>query len=85
MTAFLFIPPTTAGAPIGRRVDFGNIGSLFAETEEPAPRPKNQTAKIGMIILVLLGVVGDALLVTHPDALASDLGVHAAPATHQAA
>ena len=73
MTAFLFIP-TPADARLGRRVDFGNIASLFAEADEPPPRhEKSQAARIGLMILILLGTLGDLMLVARPDALANGL------------
>lgn len=67
MTAFLFIP-STLDSSAARRVDFGNIASLFAEYEEPL-RPadvKRNLLRAGAAALLLLLAVGDTLLVTRP-------------------
>lgn len=82
MTAFLFISPSS-DARMGRRVDFANIGSLFADVEQPPRRhEKNQAARIGLMILILLGVIGDTLLVTRPEALAAGFVAHPARAAY---
>ncbi len=67
MTAFLFIPASVDGSG-ARRVDFGNIASLFTEGEEPVRR-SNTTRNLfraAAAVLLLLIAFGDTLLVTRP-------------------
>jgi len=71
MTAFLFIP-STSDARLARRVDFANIASLFAEGEEPAgPSRSRRLSQIVAAVLIAVIAIGDAVLVTRPDALSS--------------
>lgn len=75
MTAFLFIPSTTGVGP-GRRVNFADIANLFSELEAPPPqRRRLQPARIALMMLVLLGAIGDTLIVARPDALANCLSI----------
>lgn len=80
MTAFLFIP-TSVGGVDARRVDFGNIASLFAEREEPAPRldATRLLFRVAAAALLFLLLVGDLLLVTRPS---SALGLPVRAAMH---
>ena len=66
MTALLFIP-TTADARLDRRLDFARIASLFADRDEPPPPVRGNLARIGLLILILCGVIGDTMLVSHSD------------------
>ena len=70
MTAFLFIP-SNADGDAARRVDFAHIAGLFAERDEPAPRPcaPRKLIRAAAIVLLLLMVIGDALIVTRPGAM----------------
>ena len=71
MTAFLFIP-ATGGTGLARRVDFANIGSLFTEVEPPKPsRDRHHIARVALMIIILLGAIGDTVLVARPGALTS--------------
>ena len=82
MTAFLFIP-ATRNTRLARRVDFTNIAALFAEAEEPPTRKpvfKGQAMRLAAMALILVGIVGDTILVARPKLLASTIA-----ATHQAA
>ena len=66
MTAFLFVPSAT-GAGQERRIDVANLARMFAETEEPAPRrARGELARVLMLVLILFGMIGDAVLVTRP-------------------
>ena len=81
MTAFLFIP-ATHDARLPRRVDFANIAALFTEAEEPQARKpilKGQAMRLAAMALILVGIVGDTILVARPKLLASAIA-----ATHQA-
>jgi hypothetical protein len=72
MTALFFVPPTADARP-ARRVDLAHLARLFAEPDE-APKPKNdrsQVARIVMMVLILLGAIGDTVLVTKTEALSS--------------
>ena len=70
MTAYLFIP-ATVGRGDARRVDFGNIASLFAEREEPVRRSSAARSLLRMAAaaLLLLLAIGDTLLLTRPGAI----------------
>lgn len=70
MTAFLFIP-AIAGSRDARRVDLGNIATLFSESEEPARRePAGRTMlRAAATALLLLLAIGDTVLVMRPAAL----------------
>lgn len=73
MTALLFIP-STAGAACGRRVDLANLASRFAVVDEPAPRrARGRAGRIALLILILVGAIGDLMLVSQHEALASSL------------
>ncbi len=89
MTALFFItqgalsrglpPPGTAGrgAGAGRQIDFASLAQLFAEVDEPptpraAPRP---IARLAMLALILLGLVGDLVFVAKPNAPSIAAGV----------
>ena len=71
MSAFLYLP-AAAGTTTTRRVDIGNIASLFAEIEETAVAPGRSglVTRLLAILLILLFAVGDMVLVSHPDAAA---------------
>ena len=82
MTAFLFIP-ATRDARLVRRVDFANIANLFAEAEEPPVRKalfRGQAIRLAAMALILIGIVGDTVLVARPRLFAG-----AFAATRQAA
>lgn len=70
MTAFLFIP-STCGAKVARRVDFTNIGSLFAEADEAAASDLTQgmATRVLTMLLIALFAIGDMVLVARPDVL----------------
>ena len=70
MTAFLFIPAVVGGRD-ARRVDLGNIASLFSESEEPARRELAGRTVLRAVAtaLLLLLAIGDTLLVARPAAL----------------
>ena len=71
MAAFLFLP-VSAGTGTQRRVDFSNIGSLFAEIEEPAASRSGSglLVRLMAMLLILLIAVGDLVLVARLDAAA---------------
>ena len=77
MTAFLFIP-TPRDARLARRVDFANIASLFTETEETPVRKtvlQGQAIRLAAMALILIGIVGDTILVARPRLIADAFAV----------
>ena len=66
MTSFLFIPATHDRAA-SRRVDFGNIGALFAESEEPRRHSGAWRGVLRMAAAVTLAIlaIGDTCMMAH--------------------
>ena len=64
------------GTVAGRRVDFASIAQLFAEPDAPPPprAARRPVARLAMLALILLGVVGDVVFVAKPGALTSAAG-----------
>ena len=89
MTALFFVAPGPAGhADPGslRRIDFVHLARLFAEPEPPVLPPvreRRQTMRLAAAALLLLGALGDAVLVARPSTMAA--GGPAAPSGLQQA
>ena len=80
MTALFFVTPGRAdSADIGslRRIDFAHLARMFAEPEPavlPPVRERRQAMRLAAAALLLLGALGDTMLVARPAALASSAG-----------
>ena len=85
MTAFLFIP-TSSDGKLARRVDFGNIASLFADVDEPAThaRSNNTMTRVLALLMIVIFAVGDTVLVARPYALTHALPQQGASADARA-
>jgi hypothetical protein len=58
----------------GRRVDFGQIVSLLAESDDPPQPPlRDRAGRLALVILIVLGLIGDTLLIVRPEALMAPL------------
>ncbi len=70
MTAFLFIS-SARHAGLGRRVDLANFASLFGDRDEPsvALPPRPPVMRVALLALLLVGAMGDVLMVSRPDVL----------------
>ena len=69
MTAFLYIS-SDRGAGLARRVDFGNIASLFAESDAPSRESRARALlRIAAALLFVLLAIGDTVLLGPPDAM----------------
>ena len=81
MTAFLFIA-STGHAQLAQRVDLANFATLFGDRDEvpPVSRTRRPFARVALAALLVVGAVGDALMVARPDVLGTCLaGSSSAP------
>ena len=82
MSAFLYIAARNDGVEGARRVDLANIAGLFAEPDQPRKgRRDRRPLRIAIAVLVWLIAIGEMVLVTQPETLASCAAVGQPAAT----